>query len=440
MDDEDIIGNIVADRSGFDHDAEIIQRVNTGEGGIIGEAVNVDYDGDDEPVMSVGQREVLNSSYNSFAVSAWVKWDGTTEFNGHGYIVHNNNSRFEGSSVWVLGLFDDRFMWQWNSLNDNGRTRVTSEVVEENIWYHVTGVWDGNDVELYVNGEKAGSKVDDFEMETRSDAITTIGGREYSDGGRFFPGEIESVRIYNRALTKKEVGRLYNLRNMPSQANNLAEKLIGHWSCNEIDYDSEMVRSSSAFQTDGVIATGVSITEDFPKGTGEALLFDEGAEPIVCPDTESLSPVDSVTVAAWVNPTGSGDRTLIGKYNTDENEREFLLETYDDEGLRLWLSDDGSNHESWSFDSEGKVPNDEWTHVAFIYNRDEIKAYINGEEIGSATTIYNSLNEGDANIVIGDRENRGRTYQGKLSGLRLYNRPLSKKEILKIYKIRNSKV
>ena len=68
------------------------------------------------------------------------------------------------------------------------------------VWYHVVGTYDRQYVKIYVNGKFKGSSI-------RTDAMplngnNTVMGFWNTD---FFPGLIDEVRIYNRALSVEEI-------------------------------------------------------------------------------------------------------------------------------------------------------------------------------------------------------------------------------------------
>jgi hypothetical protein len=74
-------------------------------------------------------------------------------------------------------------------------------------WHHVVGVYDGNEVRLYVNGELDASKAYSGPIAT-NDASVTIGGNPL-DSDDVFIGMIDEVRIYDRALTAGEATMLW---------------------------------------------------------------------------------------------------------------------------------------------------------------------------------------------------------------------------------------
>jgi hypothetical protein len=74
-----------------------------------------------------------------------------------------------------------------------------------NIWYHITFTFDGSTFKIYVNGVLENSIVHTGTMQS----ITgwDIGGRP---GAVSFPGLIDEVSIYNRALSDAEIQALCN--------------------------------------------------------------------------------------------------------------------------------------------------------------------------------------------------------------------------------------
>jgi len=69
-------------------------------------------------------------------------------------------------------------------------------------WTHLAVTYDGSMLRLYVNGVQAGSKAMTGSMVTSTGALR-IGGN--SIWGEYFQGQIDEIRIYNRALSGTEI-------------------------------------------------------------------------------------------------------------------------------------------------------------------------------------------------------------------------------------------
>jgi hypothetical protein len=79
--------------------------------------------------------------------------------------------------------------------------------IAQNNWYHAVGTYDGSNVKLYVNSV--------LQLTTAS---TTTPTRSNSgiylmrrwDASDYFGGSLNTVKIYNRALTSQEIVQNYN--------------------------------------------------------------------------------------------------------------------------------------------------------------------------------------------------------------------------------------
>jgi beta-galactosidase len=79
-------------------------------------------------------------------------------------------------------------------------------VVAPDTWHHVAGVYDGQEVKLYVDG-KLDSKQSWTQGIGRNNADVLI-GENAERKGRCFDGLLDDVRIYNYALSESEIKAL----------------------------------------------------------------------------------------------------------------------------------------------------------------------------------------------------------------------------------------
>ena len=71
-----------------------------------------------------------------------------------------------------------------------------------NTWTHVAGTYDGTTLRLYVNGVQVGSQAKTGSMPVSANPLQIGGDSIY---GQYFPGSIDEVRVYNRALSATEI-------------------------------------------------------------------------------------------------------------------------------------------------------------------------------------------------------------------------------------------
>jgi hypothetical protein len=71
-----------------------------------------------------------------------------------------------------------------------------------NTWTHLAGTYDGATLRLYVNGVQVSSRAQTGQIAISTNPLEIGGDSVY---GQYFPGSIDEVRVYNRALNAAEV-------------------------------------------------------------------------------------------------------------------------------------------------------------------------------------------------------------------------------------------
>lgn len=156
----------------------------------------------------------LNLS-SAVTVSAWIRWivDPTTG-NTNAVIVSQQN-KSNGSEDAPFSLRMDngtprKFVFAVQAANGNKTvTSVTSAAKDQ--WYHVTGVYNGTSLVIYVNGlaEKTVTWTGGTLKSIANDANYVLQvGRFAHSFVRPLHGDVDEVRIYNAALSESEVKAL----------------------------------------------------------------------------------------------------------------------------------------------------------------------------------------------------------------------------------------
>ncbi|GAA4494465.1 glycoside hydrolase family 2 [Actinoallomurus oryzae] len=143
---------------------------------------------------------ILDTTGN-YSVSAWVKLDRLGSFATAVSQDGDTNSAFY---LQYSGQ-DNRFAFSFA-----GVRALAPSAPQTGQWYHLVGVRDAasGTLTLYVNGQKAGTAA--ACLGDASTGHTVIGRGRY--GGNpvdFWPGAIDQVHMYDRALSADEVGQLY---------------------------------------------------------------------------------------------------------------------------------------------------------------------------------------------------------------------------------------
>jgi len=197
------IGTTALDSSGLGNHGTIIGAIWTASGKF---GAALEFDGTDGYVEINGYKGVLGTQ--SRAVTAWVK----TGADKHMDIISWGNNR--AGEQWLLSAIRSGSRFEPTGvlrLDVSGGYITGSTRVTDDQWYHVAAVLEDNgstdvsDVTLYVDGESdTATKVVGQAIHTTIGTNVRIGFS--SDGtDRFFEGSIDSVSIYERAVSSKEI-------------------------------------------------------------------------------------------------------------------------------------------------------------------------------------------------------------------------------------------
>ena len=163
----------------------------------------------------------------------------------------------------------------------------------------------------------------------------------------------------------------------------------------------------------------------------EAIKFD-GEDDLIVVDHANVFDLDRVTVAAWIFRHDSVDSRVVCKANGTSLSNHIFSLGVDSAGgpwslIRARIT---TNSGSRSANSVGRFYLNTWVHVAFTYDKQAIRLYINGQ-LDSVTEKNGSIIDQDIPVVIGNVNlTDDRYFNGLIDDVRIYNRALSDSEIL----------
>ena len=144
-------------------------------------------------------------------ISVWVKVDKPVRWGGICGVIQDNGEYERG---WLLGYENARFNFALNTVNNSKLTYLTDKTdYKHKIWHYVTGVYDGTEMRLYVNGRlrvsTAGQK---GAIRYPPQALFEIGA--YHDNDEFYrlTGGIHEVAVWSRALSGTEIDGLFKTK------------------------------------------------------------------------------------------------------------------------------------------------------------------------------------------------------------------------------------
>jgi hypothetical protein len=138
-------------------------------------------------------------------VDAWIRPTNLLSTNNASIINKRTSGNVEG---YTLELTPNSSGLYFEITTGNGIfTATANNVLSTNVWQHVAATYDGSLMKIYVNGSSvASSPATGTINAVTSDLV--IGKNIFNDTS--FPGGIDEVELFNRALTDMEVLGIYN--------------------------------------------------------------------------------------------------------------------------------------------------------------------------------------------------------------------------------------
>ena len=198
-------GNTVKDVWG-DQDAEMIGKLQIVEGKY-GEAVRLEG-GAGARVQITDDIKNAELPTEEMTVELWVWDEQFIEWGGYMVAVQDNGAFEKG---WLIGTRWKAFSFALSSDGaDDGDGLLTylnsANTYDVNEWHHVVGTYDGKEMKIYVDGKLEGTSSVQSGVINYPDRIFFSMGAYKDDNEDFVhKGMIDEVRLYDRALSEKEV-------------------------------------------------------------------------------------------------------------------------------------------------------------------------------------------------------------------------------------------
>ncbi len=204
-------GSTAADDSGYDNDG-VIYGANWTNGhpdsdGYFRNALS--FDGTDDYV-DCGNDSMFNfNDTNAFTISCWIKPENLAAKQG---IVGKWGGTVTGNwyeSPYMIA-FDDygKVRIAIGADVSTGSIYIPASNFTSGNWYHIAATYDGSVLRGYLNGVEKDSEQYDFTLVSNSSSVEI--GRYGNSTKYCFDGDIDKVRLYNRALDQDAVQTVYS--------------------------------------------------------------------------------------------------------------------------------------------------------------------------------------------------------------------------------------
>ncbi|KKW01346.1 MAG: hypothetical protein UY36_C0024G0010, partial [Parcubacteria group bacterium GW2011_GWA1_49_11] len=229
----------------------------------------------------------------------------------------------------------------------------TGSLFTTNAWHQVGMTWNGVNIYIFIDGTLNNTCARSATM-TNSVGNLSIGRYEVSSGSNYpFSGQMDELRIYNRALSAKEVSDLYSWAPGP----------VGYWNFDE-------GTGTNANDTSGNNYTGVITGATWTEGKyGQALNLD-GNDYISVSNFPASSTTlgETGTAEAWVYlPTS---QTAKGVFGFSANKPLYY---FGSDGPQAYNADVNE------YSANVTMPAlSQWHYISYVWDNNTIKIYVDG--------------------------------------------------------------
>lgn len=202
--------------------------------------------GDAGPFLSFdGNNQYVDTGHwapaNTYSVEAWVRVSALP--GGRRGVA----GAFSACQDWGLSLWNNELsliIRPPGGCSDGVSSKIVPQVDR---WYHMAGTVDGTTAKIYINGELKASGPVSSDYAPTADGMR-IGGEVCC--GNYFPGLIDDVRVWNRALSQDEIVANYKKQLIGNESG-----LIGYWKFDE--GTGTTVADASGNGHDGTLVNGL---------------------------------------------------------------------------------------------------------------------------------------------------------------------------------------
>ena len=172
--------------------------------GVVGQSFN--FDG--SSFIQVPDSSSLHFT-NTMSVEAWIN---LATINGSYHEIVSKFASYETAQNVFTFTVEPAGHLRFNIVSTNyssSQVVSSSNLIPTNQWVHVAAVVDGTNVNLYVNGQLAGSGPWNQGIFVGNQPLT-IGCTMQASPLSFFQGQIDELSLYSRALSQSEIAAIYN--------------------------------------------------------------------------------------------------------------------------------------------------------------------------------------------------------------------------------------
>jgi hypothetical protein len=297
--------------------------------------------------------DVQNLQPQTLSISLWVKAVDVTNNQYLLFQKNTSNADFEGL---VLVVGEGVIKLIKNNPTTSNFSVCKSKFINANEWNHITAVFTGDSLKLYRNGVLEGSAVSNFPIDYNATTGFVLGGSAETFNLPF-TGLVDNLQLYNKILTKHEIG-LIALNNLSCKGKIDKAEDYFYISCKGRIKDASVNKYTT---TD----TNITYGNDIANSPNSALVLN-GTGYITMPTGFIPSTARMFSVSLWFKTSETGKpngiawagSATVGGYPSNYTPLMWL----DSNGYLCGFIYDGT---ITSPKSTTKLNDDKWHHVAY---------------------------------------------------------------------------
>jgi hypothetical protein len=311
----------------------------------------------------------------SYTVAAWVRLSAITPNADMAVLAQDGTD----ASAFVLGVHNVAGTQQWmfqhrdTDSSGGGTTRALAAVAsaQPGIWTHLVGVYDtgADEIRLFVDSDLAATTAEAADFSATGPltvGAALLGGVR----NQFWPGDVDEVRAYGRALSHVDIHTQYD------------ETPSTHFAADENAGTTLTDRTGNGYT--GTLTDGASWD---PAGVrGSAVAFDGVDDHVTTPGPSVHTDAD-MTVSAWVNLTATGvNRTAVSQDATTVAGYTLGYDSISDRwAFTMKDADDDANAATDVALSQTAPDLGTWTHLVGTHDHaaEELRLYVDGVLAGT---------------------------------------------------------
>jgi hypothetical protein len=270
---------------------------------------------------------------------------------------------------------------------------------------------------MYLDGQPIRTDTASGSIRVNSSESLTIANSIFNDIRSFhFNGAIDEVKIWSRSLTSAEILNEYQQYTPPGPPPP-SSNIVGFWA-----FDGDAT-DSSGNGNDGTVSGATYV----PGVNGSAVDFNSAGDYVRVDYDNTLDLTDAFTFSSWVYPRSYGWNTVYGRI-LDKGSDAYLFYLLNDSSQEAFATYLGQRYPS----NNNIIELNKWQHISVTFNSslssNQIKFYLNGLPAGTATRSTDT-NANTNPLYIGNRAAGGRTFDGLMDEVKIWNRDLTASEI-----------